>query len=805
VGYSLGIDVGTTFTAAAMWRDGRVEVVALETHRVTVPTVVYAAGDEVAFGDAAVGRMTANPAGGAREFKRRLGDSVPLMLSGAPYSADRLVAMFAAWVVRSVTEQFGERPERIVLTHPANWTEFQLHLFRSAVQQAGLDGVEMVSEPQAAAHDFGAAAHSAPGDLVVVYDLGGGTFDVALLRCTPGGFEHVGESAGIERLGGIDFDEAVFEHVVGHVPREVLAAARRDSAGPLAFAQLRRACVEAKEALSSEIAVDVPVMLPGHTATVRLTRSEFEQMISPMLGQTIELVRQVVRRSELAPEDLSAVLLVGGSSRIPLVSDLVGREIGAPVRVDAHPKLVVARGAARWAGTRPAPAVGPTRESRSRRTPIVIAAAVIGLAAVGGGIALLAGGGSGGDAAPDATESVATVGLDSTVAGSGAPQTSATASTATASTATASTATASTAPASTEPAVSFPRITGARLVGSVAIPADAAAGGHAFGGISGLAFEDDGTLVALSDNDPAEGTPVIPAGSELADSAMYRLRLDLGDDRFDEGDIELLSTTVLLGPDGQPFVRQDGEAVAISDDGTVFVAIEGNSPEGLTAPLVRAFGPDGTFTRLIELPERYTPAATSGITDLGGLSSLTLFSGGDAPLLLGGFDYSLHQDLTGDEAPTDPRSVRLFALDPATDSVVSEFGYPLDTRPELIDGEARPRSLGGLFDLAAFDDGLVVAAEYAYEEDGPHLLLYELEVPPSSDAAPGDAPPADLEKSLIVDLADLGIDLWAFQGITRGPDLSDGRATLLLASDNEFGGADGTTPTTFVMVALDQV
>ncbi|MET0145367.1 MAG: Hsp70 family protein, partial [Ilumatobacteraceae bacterium] len=347
--YSLGVDVGTTFTAAALWRDERVELLSLEAHRVTVPTVISAVGADIRFGDAAVSRAANLPDSVAREFKRRLGDPVPVFMSGAPYSADRLVALFAKWVTDVATEQLGERPERVAVTHPANWTEFQRHLLSTALDQAGLAAVDLLTEPQAGALDFAAAAKLPPGDLVLVYDLGGGTFDLALLRCEQEGLSHVGEAAGVERLGGIDFDEAMFQHVLSMVPAAVIEQVRNDPTGRLALAQLRARCVEAKEALSSDVSADVPVVLPGMSSTIRVTRAELEDMIRPMLGQTIDLVRQVLDRSGLTADALSAVLMIGGSSRIPLVAELVASELGVPVRIDAHPKLVVARGAARWA------------------------------------------------------------------------------------------------------------------------------------------------------------------------------------------------------------------------------------------------------------------------------------------------------------------------------------------------------------------------------------------------------------------------------------------------------------------------
>ncbi len=237
------------------------------------------------------------------------------------------------------------------MTHPANWTEYQLGTLRNALNDVGLSATELISEPAAAALDFSAAANVEPGATVLVYDLGGGTFDVALLRREGDTFEHQIEPGGIERLGGIDFDEAVFQYVRGTVPPELLEAARHNPEGQAAIAQLRRRCVDAKEALSSDATSDIPVMLPGYTATIRITRAEFEGMIRPMIRQTMDVVESTLDRAHMEPGSLGAVLLVGGSSRIPLVPQMVAEQLGLPVRVDAHPKMVVAKGAARRAGT----------------------------------------------------------------------------------------------------------------------------------------------------------------------------------------------------------------------------------------------------------------------------------------------------------------------------------------------------------------------------------------------------------------------------------------------------------------------
>jgi actin-like ATPase involved in cell morphogenesis/streptogramin lyase len=389
MGYSLGVDVGTTFTAAAVAHEGHIEMVSLGTHQLTAPTVVFAAGDEVVFGNAALLRGRAHPAGLAREFKRRVGDPVPLVLSGTPYSAARLVALYAQWVVETVTTQRGEEPQALVMTYPANWTEYQLHLLRQSFDEVGLGETTFLTEPEAGAIDYVSAVGVQPGELYLVYDLGGGTFDVALLRKEQRGFTQLGEAAGLERLGGIDFDEAVFQHVIAQLPPAVVQR-MRDEDQARAVGQLRQACIDAKEGLSSEVAVDIPVVLPELSTTIRLTRQEFEAMIRPTVLQTVGLVRRVLDSSGVQPSDLAGVLLVGGSSRIPLISQVVGEELGVPTRVDAHPKLVVARGAAtasrdvrtqsRGASATPRPDGGG-----GRRTKLLVAgaAAVVVLAAAG--------------------------------------------------------------------------------------------------------------------------------------------------------------------------------------------------------------------------------------------------------------------------------------------------------------------------------------------------------------------------------------------------------------------------------------
>ncbi|HEY3141673.1 MAG TPA: Hsp70 family protein, partial [Acidimicrobiales bacterium] len=210
--------------------------------------------------------------------------------------------------------------------------------------------VVTLTEPDAAAIAYAAAERVTPGEVIAVYDLGGGTFDAAVLRKIPNGFELLGEPEGVEHLGGVDIDELVFDHV-----REAVVGALDDLPvdDPVlaqAVARLRLDCIDAKEALSSDVDVSIPVVLPHLSTEVRLTRSELEEKVAPILEETIAALRRSIRSAGLAPPDIDRVLLVGGSSRLPLVAQLVSQALGRPYFIDAHPKHGVALGAARTVG-----------------------------------------------------------------------------------------------------------------------------------------------------------------------------------------------------------------------------------------------------------------------------------------------------------------------------------------------------------------------------------------------------------------------------------------------------------------------
>src|SRR3954470_15368327 len=307
MGYHLGIDLGTTYTGAGVHRDGRVAIASLGDRAPTIPSVVFLREDgTVLTGDSANRRALSEPSRVAREFKRRIGDPTPVLVGGVPYPAEVLMARLLAWVVEKVDEEEGGPPDSIALSHPANWGDYKLDLLRQAVRHADIDTtkVSYLTEPQAAAIYYASLSRVEPGAVVAVYDLGGGTFDASVLRKEADGFAILGTPEGIERLGGIDIDAAVWSHV----DRSLDGAVSRldpEQPGVLAsVARLRQDCVEAKEALSSDVDTSIPVSVPGVQTEVRITRSELETMVRPVLTETITALRRALRSADVEPSEV---------------------------------------------------------------------------------------------------------------------------------------------------------------------------------------------------------------------------------------------------------------------------------------------------------------------------------------------------------------------------------------------------------------------------------------------------------------------------------------------------------------------
>jgi hypothetical protein len=355
--YYLAIDVGTSRTAAATARsapDGALLAAPLPLGRNadSTPTTVFISDSGLLFGDAAERRGTAQPERLVREFKRRIGDDVPIVAGDRRFSPQDLYALVVGWVIGTAVEREGQHPAGIAVSVPVTWGEYRTQLVQDAIGRLGWSDVQVITEPEAAARHYEATHPLDAGRALAVYDFGGGTFDTVILqKAADGRVDFVGSPVGIPDLGGADFDDIVLRHTVraAGIPASALAGAQSDPGTRMALASLRRECVDAKESLSFDGEAVVPVLVGDGHGAVRLTRAEFEDMIEPEIERTVEVLEVALEQSGLTADDLDAILLTGGTSRIPRVAQLLSERFDRPIAVDADPKAIIALGAARTA------------------------------------------------------------------------------------------------------------------------------------------------------------------------------------------------------------------------------------------------------------------------------------------------------------------------------------------------------------------------------------------------------------------------------------------------------------------------
>jgi molecular chaperone DnaK len=347
-GFRLGIDFGTTHTVSTlMGPDGRGQPLMFD-GSFLLPSAVFAETDgRLLVGRDAERSARLDPSRFEPNPKRRVDDGT-VLLGNREYSIVDLVSAALRRAGDEAARVAGSMPAHVVLTHPANWAASRRSVLVEAARQAGLPPPALVPEPVAAAVYFtGVLQHRvAPGRVLVVYDLGGGTFDTTLLRSGMDGRWEVLAADGQPDLGGIDLDAAIVDHLRATLGQD------DDRWGRLVrpdddFTRKRNRMLwddvrAAKEQLSrtSSAAVHVPMF----DTDVYLTREEFERIARPYLEQTVDLTASTLQRAGVRADQIGGLFLVGGSSRIPLVSTLLHRRIGVAPTVVEQPELVVAQG-----------------------------------------------------------------------------------------------------------------------------------------------------------------------------------------------------------------------------------------------------------------------------------------------------------------------------------------------------------------------------------------------------------------------------------------------------------------------------
>jgi actin-like ATPase involved in cell morphogenesis len=366
--YSLGVDLGTTASAAALRRGSRLEVCTLGDLTATMPSVALERADgSLLVGEAAAARARYDTTLVARHVTAHLEDGEQIALDGRPHDPALLTQGLLETVIDRVHRVHGDWPQDVVLTYPL-FPPGGSPALLDRVGRAVVGGALLIPNPVAAVAKLANDVEIAVGTTVAVLDLGGGTFEVTIVRRSHDGFDVVGPPGGLAELGGVEFDDAVFARVdaeLGHVLQEV---SRDDAEGMAALRRLRVACRAAKEWLSSSPDTTVEVALPQLSTWVPIRRGDLESDIRPALMAAVDAVAQTIAAAELAPADVHVALLVGGSSRIPLFGELVASRLGLPVVADPCPELTVALGAALFGSDGPPPPP-PTGMAATRDDP----------------------------------------------------------------------------------------------------------------------------------------------------------------------------------------------------------------------------------------------------------------------------------------------------------------------------------------------------------------------------------------------------------------------------------------------------
>jgi molecular chaperone DnaK len=345
--FILGLDVGTASGAGATKRDGRVQPCALGDRTATMPAVVVLHED----GTALVGEDAERAAGlelprVARGLRH---DPVlqltPITVGGEIRTPHEMLRTLYASMVQRISALHGASPTHLVLTHPAVPEGVRPEAVERVVDEL-FPGALVVPEPVAATVKL-ACDGVLPNDcLVAVYDFGGGTFDTSLVQRQGDRFSIVGDPAGLGDFGGIDVDDLVLDHVDRSLDGAIARLDLGDPAAITALTRLRAECRDAKERLSYDVEVTIDASLPNQPALVQLRRSDFEEILYPHLEVTVDVLVDMLDRAGLRATEVDAVALIGGSSRIPAVAELVAQRTGIQVLVDPYPELTVALGAA---------------------------------------------------------------------------------------------------------------------------------------------------------------------------------------------------------------------------------------------------------------------------------------------------------------------------------------------------------------------------------------------------------------------------------------------------------------------------
>ena len=342
----IGIDLGTTYSAVAVLEGGEAKIIPNPEGNRTTPSVVAFKGDEIQVGEVAKRQAITNP-NTVISIKRHMGTDYKENVNGRDYSPQEISAMILQNLKATAESYLGEKVTKAVITVPAYFNDAQRQATKDAGKIAGLEVERIINEPTAAALAYGLDKTDID-QKVLVFDLGGGTFDVSILELGDGVFEVLATS-GDNLLGGDDFDQAIIDYLVAEFKKEQGIDLSQDK---MAMQRLKDAAEKAKKDLSgvTSTQISLPFISAGANGPVHLentlTRAKFDELTRHLVEKTLVPTRQALKDAGLTPSDIDQVILVGGSTRIPAVQEAIKKEMGKEPHKGVNPDEVVAMGAA---------------------------------------------------------------------------------------------------------------------------------------------------------------------------------------------------------------------------------------------------------------------------------------------------------------------------------------------------------------------------------------------------------------------------------------------------------------------------
>ena len=342
----IGIDLGTTNSCVAVLEAGEPKVIPNPEGNRTTPSVVAFKNGERIVGDAAKRQAITNP-NTVSSIKRLMGTSEKVEIEGKKYTPEEVSAMILSYMKDYAESYLGEKVDKAVITVPAYFNDAQRQATKNAGKIAGLNVERIINEPTAAALAYGLDKQE-KNQTILVYDLGGGTFDVSILELGDGVFE-VKSTAGNNHLGGDDFDNKIMDYLVETFKKENGVDLSKDK---MAMQRLKELSEKAKKDLSSMTTTQVSAPFISQSSDgplhleMTLTRAKFEELIHDLVMSTLEPVRKALKDADIKAKDLDKVIFVGGSTRVPLVYETVKKELAMEPSREVNPDEVVAMGAA---------------------------------------------------------------------------------------------------------------------------------------------------------------------------------------------------------------------------------------------------------------------------------------------------------------------------------------------------------------------------------------------------------------------------------------------------------------------------